>query len=107
MQLIFNVKVAYKTVKFVTNPPNVSVASQDSNLIQQLPHANHAQFFITTVLNAVKVNASSADKPFTWIQQRAILARRVFQQYPTAFNAQTLQLVCNALKVTFQQDQQE
>jgi len=57
MQLIFNVKIAYKTVKFVTNLPNVSVVSQGSNLIQQLPHASHAQFLTTTVLNAVKVNA--------------------------------------------------
>lgn len=107
IQLIFNVKIAYKTVKFVTNLPNVSVASQDSNSIQQLPYASHAQFLTTTVLNALKVNASNADNLFTWIQQQAILVRRAFQQYPTAFNVQTLQLVCNVLQATFQQDQQE
>lgn len=107
MQLIFNAKVAYKTAKFVTNQQNVSVASQGSNSIQQLPHANYAQVHTTTALSALKVNALNADKLFTWTQQQEILVRLVSQQFPTAFNAQMSQHVCNALQVTFQQGQQE
>lgn len=106
-QLIFNAKVAYKIVKFVTNLRNVSVVSLDLNLTQQLPHVSFVQFLTTIALNALQVNAPNADKLFIWIQQRETHVKGVFQQSPTAFNVRMFRHVCNALQVIFQQVRRE